>query len=179
MAEKEQRCLCKVCGKTFMSPRKKTICSEECVKEQAKRKYLEKYELKGDVNHVCVVCGKAFIDRNPLHTTCSKPCKATLHQKSARRSKMKKTLRDRGIEFTEDNLEEIYKKNVNSAAVQAKKEKKETEAYMKEIDDHIAFRKSIKKETIARDEKKARQLGVSYGYYVAVIKGNEKRNTKG
>ena len=40
MAEKEQRCLCKVCGETFMSPRKKTICSEECVKEQAKRKYL-------------------------------------------------------------------------------------------------------------------------------------------
>lgn len=72
---------CKICGKEFEpTTYNNYYCSEECVKEQRRRMFHERYmadtkELLSVVRtRTCAMCGATFVPKTLKQRVCSKEC---------------------------------------------------------------------------------------------------------
>lgn len=157
MVQQEGKCV--ICGKTFIKNcGVQKTCSKECSKELHDHTMaLQKgYALEAS-KRICVICGKEYKSRRKDSKTCSTLC-ASLYQ-SSNRKKIN--------EYTDEEVRkamELRKKCLETARKRRRRIRQEKdEEANKKYNDH-------EKETtkvIVDINQKARDMGLTYGQYVA------------
>lgn len=149
--------ICGKCGKAFevddkdRNARKRKYCGIECaeaVKSERIRAY-SKAHRKPPKSVICAICGKSFLTSRPHQVTCSPECNYERSKALARESAHKKTKK---------YLAEL--------------------AAMQEPEPKPQPREQKKVEPIEEVQRKARELGMSYGQYMAMVQCQRMREAR-
>lgn len=174
---------CPICGNEYQtSIHNKVTCSGSCRLLYRKKMSFDHYWKDKErklVTKPCAWCQQPFESTaSAQRKFCSPDCREEFQKKARQKSYHRKVLRDMGISFTEETLDEVWNKSAIKKHDSPRSELiPMTEAdrrFQEELRAHRQFRDSIKRETLAKDEEAARKLGVSYGIYVALYKSKRK-----
>lgn len=145
---------CLVCGKKFDGPSYKKYCGSKCRRKEDSKKRQHPPEMK-----VCDVCGKEFLAFSMRRKTCSDECSIE-HERQWRNAYRKKYYKE--VEAGTRTIERKEKEEgVNIMS------KKMEEEFFKERERMNRFRRGDP-EALERNAARAKQCGVSYGYYMGM-----------
>ena len=149
MAQQVGKCV--ICGKEFVKKGNMKTCSLECSKENAINNTAKFHGYNYEpFKYRCVMCGKEYFSKRKKSKTCSTEC-AKAYQRA--------------------NCKEIYPYIPPDEAIEHTEKRKVVRRSSWEIerDNNKDYNKHEKKSTacIVDINQKARELGLSYGQYVA------------